>query len=414
SAELPRPSSTTPVYKEECTQCFDDQDMAEGVDVCLTCFNGGCPAAPHQHAQQHALKSGHLLALNIRRVPKAASDEDAGRPAKLTKLEIIEESDGDRYEFKTFVRCWGCGGARVEGGPAGLEAAAQAVLHAVEAAKGHEIKAWSDEVTPCAHFEGLAQQPADGFDLEALQQCGSCDKRENLWLCLTCGNAGCGRRQYDGSGGNNHAIEHFKSTGHPVSVKLGTITPEGTADAYCYVCDDDRIDPQLAAHLRTFGIRVEAQQKTERSVAELQLEQNLRFDFSMTTADGAQLAPVAGPGLTGLRNLGNSCYLASVAQCVFAIDRFRDRYFASAADHAASCSHARPAQCVLCQLHKLANGLWSGRYAVLGRDPATGEASHQAGLSPAHFKAAIAADHAEFATMRQQDAFEFLQHLTKQ
>ncbi|KAJ2805588.1 ubiquitin C-terminal hydrolase Ubp14, partial [Coemansia helicoidea] len=412
-AVLAPPPSSTPVYKEECTQCFDDHDMAEGVDVCLTCFNGGCPAAPHQHAQQHALKSGHLLALNIRRVRKAAGDGDC-RPAKLTKLEITAESDSDKYDFETFVRCWGCGGARVEDGPAALEAAAQAVMHATEAAKSSEIKAWADEVTPCAHFEGLAQQPADGFGLEALKQCGRCDKRDNLWLCLTCGNAGCGRRQYDGSGGNNHGVEHYQRTGHPVSVKLGTITPEGTADAYCYVCDDNRVDPQLATHLRAFGISVEAQQKTEKSVAELQLEQNLRFDFSMTTADGEQLAPVAAPGLTGVRNLGNSCYLAAVAQCVFAIDRFRDRYFSSAADHFAACTNARPARCVLCQLHKLAAGLWSGRYAVLGRDPATGAAAHQAGISPAHFKAAIAADHAEFATMRQQDAFEFLQHLTKQ
>ncbi|KAJ1729080.1 ubiquitin C-terminal hydrolase Ubp14 [Coemansia biformis] len=409
-------ASTTPVYKKECTQCFDDQDMGEGVDVCLTCFNGGCPVTPGRHAQQHALKSGHLLALNIRRVRKAAdtAGADAEPPAKLTKLEIKEESDRDKYELKTFVRCWGCSGARVDGGPAELDAAARAVLHAVEATKSQEVKGWSVELTACAHFEGLAQQPAEGFELAALRQCSACDKRDNLWLCLTCGHAGCGRRQYDGSGGNNHGVEHFQQTGHLVSVKLGTITPEGTADAYCYSCDDNREDPHLAAHLHTFGIGVETQQKTEKSIAELELEQNLRFDFSMTTADGAQLAPVAAPGLTGLRNLGNSCYLASVAQCVFAIDRFRDRYFASAGDHFAACTHARPAQCVLCQLHKLAGGLWSGRYAALERDPDTGAAAHQRGISPVHFKAAIAADHPEFATMRQQDAFEFLQHLTKQ
>jgi len=41
---------------------------------------------------------------------------------------------------------------------------------------------------------------------------------------LTCGNAGCGRKNWDGTGGNNHAINHFEQTGHPVVVKLGTIT----------------------------------------------------------------------------------------------------------------------------------------------------------------------------------------------
>ncbi|KAJ2695090.1 ubiquitin C-terminal hydrolase Ubp14 [Coemansia sp. IMI 209128] len=413
TARLTPPSSSTPVYKEECTQCFNSQDMAEGVDVCLSCFNGGCPSDPYNHAHQHSMKSGHYLTLNIRRSAKATSDSDE-RPAKLTKLEIREDTGAESFEYHTFVRCWGCSGARVESGLENIEPTVQAVIHAVEASKGHEIKAWAEEVTACQHFSDLSgQQPRDGFSLDGLHQCSTCDKRENLWLCLTCGNVGCGRRQYDGSGGNNHGISHYEATGHSVSVKLGTITPEGTADAYCYTCDDNKMDPHLAAHLKVFGINVAAQQKTEKSVAELQLDQNLKFDFSMTTADGAKLEPVAGPGLTGLKNLGNSCYMASVLQCVFGIDRFRDRYFPTAGDHFATCTQANPAQCMLCQLHKLANGLWSGRYATLESD-GEGGVAHQAGIAPSTFKAAVAKDHYEFSTMRQQDAFEFLLHLAKQ
>ncbi|KAJ1901357.1 ubiquitin C-terminal hydrolase Ubp14 [Kickxella alabastrina] len=412
NSRLTPPSSSTPVYKEECTQCFDNQDMEGGIEVCLSCFNGGCPEGPHNHAQQHSMRTGHYLTLNIRRIAKAQSEDDQ-RPAKQTKLEIREESDIKKHEYQTYVRCWGCSGARVEGGLEHIEPTVQAVIHAVEASKGNEIKAWSEEVTACEHFNALDQSPAEGFGLDKLHRCGSCDKHENLWLCLVCGHVGCGRRQYDGSGGNNHAIDHFESTGHKVSIKLGTITPEGTADAYCYLCDDNKVDPSLSSHLHTFGINVSAQQKTEKSVAELQLEQNLKFDFNMTTADGTQLQPVAGPGLTGLRNLGNSCYMASVLQCVFGIDRFRDRYFPTAAEHFATCTQARPAQCVLCQLHKLADGLWSGRYAILETN-SEGQTGHQRGIPPAQFKAAIAKDHYEFSTMRQQDAFEFLQHLAKQ
>lgn len=36
-----------------------------------------------------------------------------------------------------------------------------------------------------------------------------------------------------------------------------------------------------------------------------QIEHNLKFDFSMTGDDGKELEPVFGPGLTGLKNLGN-------------------------------------------------------------------------------------------------------------
>lgn len=36
-----------------------------------------------------------------------------------------------------------------------------------------------------------------------------------------------------------------------------------------------------------------------------QIEQNLKYDFSLTGDDGKALEPVFGPGLTGLANLGN-------------------------------------------------------------------------------------------------------------
>lgn len=47
-----------------------------------------------------------------------------------------------------------------------------------------------------------------------LNQCNNCDLTTNLWLCLICGNIGCGRKYFDGTGGNNHGIDHYTSTGH--------------------------------------------------------------------------------------------------------------------------------------------------------------------------------------------------------
>lgn len=41
------------------------------------------------------------------------------------------------------------------------------------------------------------------------------------------------------------------------------------ADVYCYACNDARLDPNLSKHLRTFGINVAEQQKTEKSMTEL-------------------------------------------------------------------------------------------------------------------------------------------------
>jgi ubiquitin carboxyl-terminal hydrolase 5/13 len=44
----------------------------------------------------------------------------------------------------------------------------------------------------------------------------------------------------------------------------------------------------------------------------MDLEINLNLQLSKIIEEGKQLIPLFGPGLTGLENLGNSCYLNSV------------------------------------------------------------------------------------------------------
>ena len=40
-------------------------------------------------------------------------------------------------------------------------------------------------------------------------------------------------------------------------------------DIYCYVCNDSKQDPELSAHLASFGINVQTLSKTEKSMTEL-------------------------------------------------------------------------------------------------------------------------------------------------
>jgi ubiquitin carboxyl-terminal hydrolase 5/13 len=198
-----------------------------------------------------------------------------------------------------------------------------------------------------------------------------------------------------------------------VAVKLGSITAEGSADVYCYKCNEERVDPELATHLAHWGIYLAGREKTEKSLMEMQVEHNLKWEFSMTTEDGRELTPVFGPAFTGLANLGNSCYLSSIMQCIFSVAGFRERYY-KLSEEPPLCQ--APAQDLETQLQKLADGLLSGRYSqpdsrLLSAD--NPEVTHQKGLSPAMFKYLIGQGHEEFATMRQQDAFEFLLHLFK-
>ena len=64
-----------------------------------------------------------------------------------------------------------------------------------------------------------------------------CDKVDNLWLNLTDGSILCGRKFWDGSGGNNHAVDHYEQAKHPLAVKLGTITPEGGGNVLHVLCN---------------------------------------------------------------------------------------------------------------------------------------------------------------------------------
>ncbi len=64
-------------------------------------------------------------------------------------------------------------------------------------------------------------------------------------------------------------------------------------------------DPLLAKHLAHFGIDVDALFKTEKSMAELESDQNIAFEFSRISEKGKDLKPLFGPGLTGIENLGN-------------------------------------------------------------------------------------------------------------
>ena len=129
---------------------------------------------------------------------------------------------------------------------------------------------------------------------------------------MQCGSLGCGRRYHDGSGGNNHGVEHYEESKHSVALKLGTITPEGGASIFCYNCDKDVKDDKLAEHLAVLGIEMASQKKTEKTIAEMELEANMNLTLSKVLEEGRELTPVFGPGLTGLVNLGNTYYMNSI------------------------------------------------------------------------------------------------------
>lgn len=59
---------------------------------------------------------------------------------------------------------------------------------------------------------------------------------------------------------------------------------------------------------------------------EIDLNKRSYSEISALTEAGKKLKPMCGPGLTGLTNLGNSCYLNSVVQVLFTVPNFQERF----------------------------------------------------------------------------------------
>lgn len=385
-----------PVYKDECIYCFDSVESPEGIDVCLTCHVATSPA--QGFTQLHFDQTGHHAFVNLTKTPRE-------RPKKQIKLAIDSETDKDLWDLHTRVKDLKDPNVDEEKYKDEIDR----ILKADSYNKTQDIIAWELEIAECNHTKSLTQDAPRKLAEESLAHCSQCELSNNLWLCLTCGTLSCGRPQFGGGGGNGHALDHYSSTQHPIAVKLGSITPTGSADVFCYAHDEEVKDPKLAEHLKNWGIDVASREKTEKSLTELQLEQNAKWDFSMQSSEGEELAPIMGPGLTGLRNLGNTCYMNSVVQVLFAIPEFRDLFTANTVDSVKGIKD--PPNDLIVQLNKLKDGLCSGNYAI--QDPHS-EQGHQRGLLPAMVKYLVGRNHPEFSTMRQQDAFEFLSHfLTK-
>jgi ubiquitin carboxyl-terminal hydrolase 5/13 len=302
--------------------------------------------------------------------------------------------------------------------PQKIEDCIAGILSAESAYKQDQIAAWEEPLIVTKHAETLVQLDNGVKIPKSGWKCSKCDLTNNLWLNLTDGSILCGRKYFDGSGGNNHAVDHYKATRFPLAVKLGTITPGG-ADVYSYDEDSMVVDPLLSVHLSHFGINMMIMDKTDKTMTELQIDANIRFgEWSLIQETGKQLKLLYGPGYTGLRNLGNSCYINSSLQVLFSLPEFKARYFDTAV---AAFQNARdPVKDFNMQMCKIARGLLSGKYseAPPTAPPTTIEPQgdetlqkEQDGIRLDVFKTLIGTGHREFSSNRQQDAQEFLLHL---
>jgi len=244
------------VYNDECVLSFDTPLSPGGLYVSLRTFLG----FGAQHVQADSLRTGHSLYVHIHvtRTPKpkpVAAEEAAAAPTKMAiGVEGGFQVDKPQYdEIKETSLVLMPAGERIalpcEELPTLVSQCVSAVLThtGANAAAKEAAVAWEDEVKPSKYAAELIQLPAHKAispDPKAWV-CEESGMKENLWLNLSDGHIGSGRRQYDGSGGSNGALDHYRKTqvnfppsGFPLVVKLGTITPHG-ADVYSYADDEN-------------------------------------------------------------------------------------------------------------------------------------------------------------------------------
>ncbi|XGW08130.1 hypothetical protein V3C99_010886 [Haemonchus contortus] len=70
------------------------------------------------------------------------------------------------------------------------------------------IEQWTDTTCPVCRY---IQTP----ELVAEQRCSICGQSSDLWICLICGNIGCGRYA------EGHAYRHFENTSHTFCLQVG-------------------------------------------------------------------------------------------------------------------------------------------------------------------------------------------------
>ncbi|GFW95543.1 ubiquitin carboxyl-terminal hydrolase 5 [Trichonephila clavipes] len=414
------PTSGDKVYKEECVLCFDTPESENGLYICMSLFLGFC----RKHVQAYFFKTSNSLFLHLKRFKREVegTDVSTSNPTKLAiGLEGGFNVGGKKYEYEDHNSIVLLPDFHVISLPCpDLPESVQLSIGSILEIDAASIQEEADALA--GTWDGMEREVTKHAELNQLDngvkippkdwQCQVCGLKENLWLNLTDGAIHCGRKYFNGQGGNNHAVEHYEKTKYPLVVKLGTITSEAS-DVYSYDEDNMVVDPYLPQHLAHFGINIKDLQKTDKSMVELEIDLNQRIgEWAIIQESGTKLVPLFGPGYTGLENLGNSCYLNSVMQVLFNIPDFVKCYYEKC-DNIFNEFILDAPRNINVQMAKLAYGLWSGEYSNAPenvKDPQE-PVPELPGIRPRMFKNLIGQGHPEFSTKRQQDAQEFFLHL---
>ena len=104
------------------------------------------------------------------------------------------------------------------------------------------LQKWRGSGCPVCRYtqDDLSRRVHLAGDEPALNECSICRSEANLWVCLICGNVGCGR--YDAA----HAFGHYEQSSHCFAMELSTQRVWDYArDGYVHRIAQDKVDGKL-------------------------------------------------------------------------------------------------------------------------------------------------------------------------
>ncbi|KAK3585299.1 hypothetical protein CHS0354_040246 [Potamilus streckersoni] len=254
----------------------------------------------------------------------------------------------------------------------------------------------------CPHLEDSVQVTTPSVKTESRPiqfTCSVCKTEKSPWVCLNCGIINCGRYV------NAHAKQHQEQLDqHAVCMDCETFA------AFCYVCDEFVVNDTKSGHLETLRKNLESL----RSAQNLK-QQNSRRRGSTDSIENQDRkrckkddkVRAIKPKSSGLRNLGNTCFMNAVLQSLNNIQQFCGyiKQLPSLEDksHKLKCTHSRKTRdrseedvLLVEELRKILIALWQGSKTA---------------ISPESLFSVIWKVVPRFRGYQQQDAHEFMRYL---